>query len=101
MGSSVFRLKVSIFRNLCWERRYTTNGLAKELHILGRTLKSFVVCLPVKQLSEYIHFQEAAAVENGVVPGKKLKQEGEVVVDHCNIIERCFWEEHPHILSYS
>jgi tRNA(His) guanylyltransferase len=37
--------------------------------------------------------------ENGVVSGKKL--EGEVVVDHCNIIERCFWEEHLHILSYS
>ncbi|KAL0722086.1 hypothetical protein Bca4012_036685 [Brassica carinata] len=45
--------------------------------------------------------KEAVSDENGVVSGKKLKREGEVVVDHCNIIERGFWEEHPHILSYS
>ncbi|CAH8330933.1 unnamed protein product [Eruca vesicaria subsp. sativa] len=51
--------------------------------------------------SSVFRLKEAAAVENGVVSGKKLKLEGEVVVDHCNIIERCFWEEHPHILSYS
>lgn len=58
--------------------------------------------LSVNKLSEYNRFQEAVAVENGVVvSGKKLKREGEVVVDHCNIIERGFWEEHPHILSYS
>ena len=58
--------------------------------------------LSVNQLYDYIHFQEAVAVKNGVVvSGKKPKREGEVVVDHCNIIERGFWEEHPHILSYS
>ncbi|KAF8068103.1 hypothetical protein N665_1151s0001, partial [Sinapis alba] len=51
--------------------------------------------------SSVFRLKEAGKVENGVVSGKKLKQEGEVVVDHCNIIERCFWEEHPHILSYS
>ncbi|CAN7115342.1 unnamed protein product [Brassica rapa subsp. narinosa] len=51
--------------------------------------------------SSVFRLKEPAAVENGVVSGKKLKLEGEVVVDHCNIIERCFWEEHPHILSYS
>uniref|UniRef100_M4CN66 tRNA(His) guanylyltransferase n=1 Tax=Brassica campestris TaxID=3711 RepID=M4CN66_BRACM len=52
--------------------------------------------------SSVLRSKEAVAVENGVVvSGKKLKREGEVVVDHCNIIERGFWEEHPHILSYS
>ncbi|CAN6807297.1 unnamed protein product [Brassica oleracea] len=51
--------------------------------------------------SSVFRLKEAGKVENGVVSGKKLKLEGEVVVDHCNIIERCFWEEHPHILSYS
>ncbi|KAF2581505.1 hypothetical protein F2Q68_00001263 [Brassica cretica] len=51
--------------------------------------------------SSVFRLKESAAVENGVVSGKKLRLEGEVVVDHCNIIERCFWEEHPHILSYS
>ncbi|CAN8247649.1 unnamed protein product [Cochlearia groenlandica] len=38
-------------------------------------------------------------VEKGVATGNKV--EGEVVVDHCNIIESCFWEDNPHILSYS
>ncbi|CAA7058592.1 unnamed protein product [Microthlaspi erraticum] len=49
--------------------------------------------------SSVFRLKEAVAVENRVVSGKKLK--GEVVVDHCNIIEHSFWEEHPHILSYS
>ncbi|KAF2601846.1 hypothetical protein F2Q70_00025322 [Brassica cretica] len=52
--------------------------------------------------SSVFRSKEAVAVKNGVVvSGKKPKREGEVVVDHCNIIERGFWEEHPHILSYS
>ena len=58
-------------------------------------LKYVIYCrafcsLSVKHMYEYIHFQEAVAVKNGVVSGKKLKREGEVVVDNCNIIERCF-----------
>ncbi|CDY34497.1 BnaC04g13020D [Brassica napus] len=56
--------------------------------------------------SSVFRSKEAVAVKNGVVvsgkkPKPKPKREGEVVVDHCNIIERGFWEEHPHILSYS
>uniref|UniRef100_A0A1J3K040 tRNA(His) guanylyltransferase n=1 Tax=Noccaea caerulescens TaxID=107243 RepID=A0A1J3K040_NOCCA len=49
--------------------------------------------------SSVFRLKEAVAFENGVVLWKKL--EGEVVVDHCNIIEHAFWEEHPHIFSYS
>ncbi|CAA7027316.1 unnamed protein product [Microthlaspi erraticum] len=49
--------------------------------------------------SSVFRLKEALEIESGVASGKKL--EGEVVVDHCNIIEHSFWEEHPHILSYS
>ncbi|VVB00578.1 unnamed protein product [Arabis nemorensis] len=73
----------------------------EKMELLSREFKIEYNSLPLifRMGSSVFRLKEAAAVENGVVSGKKL--EGQVVVDHCNIIERCFWEEHPHILSYS
>ncbi|KAG7568644.1 tRNAHis guanylyltransferase catalytic domain [Arabidopsis thaliana x Arabidopsis arenosa] len=43
--------------------------------------------------------QEGVTEENGEVLGKQV--DAEVVVDYSNIIDRCFWQQHPHILSFS
>ncbi|XP_010522200.1 PREDICTED: tRNA(His) guanylyltransferase 1-like isoform X2 [Tarenaya hassleriana] len=42
--------------------------------------------------------QEAVKEEDGGTC-KKAEEEVVTTTDHCNIIERCFWEEHPHILA--
>jgi len=43
--------------------------------------------------------QEGVTEENGEVSGKQV--EAEVGVDYSNIIDQCFWQQHPHILSFS
>ncbi|EOA26904.1 hypothetical protein CARUB_v10022993mg [Capsella rubella] len=51
--------------------------------------------------SSVFRLKERVTEEKGEVSvsGKQVEEEEEVVVDHSNIIDQCFWQQHPHILS--